>query len=232
MSLGNLLLKEFSSGPYVDTISRWMVFYIAEQIKLSNKSNGKKKIEAEKRCFDMILKLWKHRSYYPNSNRPFEKFDIIFKVLERLDPDNKRPYYFSDNLLSDPPKYRSEELTQWLNLALGIDEAVRVWMEFIFNQATKGITDSKSIEWLKYSNLIFDEMDDTTIINIILEDDIISGNSSNKDLVKEKQKLLKSRISKLKKYVKFNKDLLILFQQELNNPGKEDIKDITVEGVL
>lgn len=198
-----------------------MVFYIAEQIKVANISTGKKKIEDDKRCFEMILNLWKQNSSFPDGHRPFENFDTIFKVLERLDPDNKSPYYFSDKLLSDSPKEKPEELTKWLELALATDEAVRVWMEYIFQQAAKSISNSKTIEWLNNSTGVLDEIDYTAIINI-LENDIVDDKTSVESLIKKKNNLLKSRISKLKTFVKFNKDLLKLFQQELITLNSED----------
>ena len=102
ISLGKQLVEELDLEPGVDTLARWMAHYIAEQMIIAEKSDGDDKAQAEKQCFETILYLWQHRSLLPNKYRPFENFDPIFRVLEKLDPDHKEPYYL---------KYSNDKLT-------------------------------------------------------------------------------------------------------------------------
>ncbi len=62
ISLGKALVKELELEPGVDTLARWMAHYIAEQIAIAENATDDKKVEAESRCFETILKLWQHRS--------------------------------------------------------------------------------------------------------------------------------------------------------------------------
>lgn len=92
ISLGKLLVE--SLGENSDTFSRWMAHYIAELMSTAEAAEEEQKEQAQKRCFDTILTLWKHRSELRGDARPFTDFDTVLATLERLDPKPQRPFYW------------------------------------------------------------------------------------------------------------------------------------------
>ena len=125
--LGKQLAESLGDTHDVDTFSRWLAYYIGEQIALSENSVGDQRAAAEQRCFDTILKLWKHRTFMSRGHRPFEKFEPIFRTLERLDPDEPRSFYHSfrarDNSVEDDTVIK---LMQFIEAA---DQAARVLID-------------------------------------------------------------------------------------------------------
>ena len=62
LNLGKLLVGELGLEYSVDTLSRWMAHYIAEQMRIIESTENDDKKLAEEKCFETILKLWKHRT--------------------------------------------------------------------------------------------------------------------------------------------------------------------------
>jgi hypothetical protein len=171
INLGEALVEELGSGPRVDTLARWMAHYIAEQMETARNAMGDDKFEAEQRCFEIILKLWQHRSSLPNGRRPFESFEPVFRALARLDPENPIPYFYSNpNLRSSEPDdfgEDSDEVQQWLDIAQGIDQAARVWLESVFHQAALSARDEKTIAWLENAVGLPRDDDISVIVRLI-----------------------------------------------------------------
>ncbi|NJL57834.1 hypothetical protein HC928_23905 [bacterium] len=201
ISLGKALVQELSLEPGVDTLSRWMAHYITEQIAIAEATTGSEKIEAEQQCFNTILKLWERRSSLPNNRYPFKNFESIFQALSSLDPDNPRPYYFDNSHLQKAEKdntseNQADEIQLWINLALSIDSAARVLIDFAFRQAASNAEDEKTTTWLKKSTGISDdEYDDLSIIVRLVGE---SQEDNAEEEVREKNRReLNSRIEKL-----------------------------------
>lgn len=138
ISLGKALVEELGLEPGVDTLSRWLAHYVAEQLACLDSAKGEEKIQMQHRCFETILTLWQHRSSFRNNHRPFENFEAIFKTLDALNPDNQYSFYRfwsqddeADNTESD------EDANPWLDMAIGIDKAARSWINFALNQAVE-----------------------------------------------------------------------------------------------
>jgi hypothetical protein len=214
LNLGELLVEELGLGSSVDTLSRWMSHYIAQQIVEIGNAIGWKKEAAEIKCFETILKLWKHRAYYRTGNKPFENFEPIFHTLERLNPDNEEPFYFQ-------PSYSAREsindnetdnVKQYLSMASSIDKTVRIWLKFIFQQAAEWAVDEKTKEWLKAATPLSDK-EASLIVRILSNEDIDENDiADNKE---EKAKLVKHRIEQLKSFREFNEELILMYEEEL-----------------
>jgi len=232
IKLGNALVKELGLKSHADTISRWMAYYIAEQMAIAEKAKGEAKIIAERKCFEAILKLWEHRSYLPAGIRPFESFDPIFRVLEGLDPENKQPYFYrgQDSLKKSRSGKKLDEIQTLLDIAKGIDQAARIWLEYIFHQAALSATDKKTITWLE--NAIGDSSKaDASIIVRLLEQGM--ANNDEDILEKElqvKQEQLKLRIEQLDGFNDFNQSLREILVKELENLTKDNTLTDTAEG--
>jgi hypothetical protein len=218
IKLGQKLIKELSSESDVDPFSKWMVHYIAEQIRVAKSAKGKKKLEAERNCFETILKLWKHRAYLPSGHRPFENFEAIFRVLERIDPNNKRQYYYElpidKKLKSKKRKKIAADVKKWLDTALVIDQAARVWLSQVFKYAAKSASDKETIKWFETVSELAKEEDISVVIRLFGEDSESEENKAEK-IKKEKQSNLKSRIKQLDAFVKFSRELKGTYLNEL-----------------
>lgn len=209
MNLGKALVRELNLDPGVDTTARWMAHYIAEQIEIAEHSSSIQKQEAEKRCFETILRLWNHRSAFPGGTRPLESFDPILRTLKRLDPENDRHFFFEESTDSVP-----EEVQKWLDVADGIDEAVRVWLKYVFEQAALAATDDSTIEWLENSVAI-QEGDHFSIIIQELYSDLDDIGVVRQEEDEKQRKTIISRIKKLEAFSEFNQLLLTEYRNEL-----------------
>lgn len=218
IKLGEKFIKELNSKSDIDSLSKWMVHYIAEQIRIAKSAKGKKKLEAERNCFETILKLWKHRAYLPSGHRPFENFEAIFRVLERIDPNNKRQYYYEPpidkELKSNKRKKIAADVKKWLDIALVIDEAARAWLSYIFKYAAQSATDKEIIKWFETaSGLPKDE--EVSIAIRLFGEESESEESKDERLKKEKENNLKSRIKQLDAFIKFSMELKSIYLNEL-----------------
>jgi hypothetical protein len=211
LKLGKLLVKELGLESSVDTLSRWMAHYIAQQMTEIESSSGTDKQAAEEKCFVTILKLWKHRAYYETGDKPFENFEPIFQTLDTLNPDNEEPFYFqSEYAARDKSDNADDAVKQYLLMATKIDETVRVWLKFIFQHAAEQAVDEKTKEWIKAAAPLTDNDEASLIVRILSEHDI-----DEKDR-EEKTKLLKHRIEQLKSFREFNEELIAMYEEELN----------------
>lgn len=217
IKLGKNLVKELGLDTSVDTLSRWMAHYIAEQMSIAKKAKGKEKIKAEQQCFETILKLWQHRSHLPAGVRPLESFDLILRALERLDPDNKQPYFYRSQGLSKKGKSgkKLDDVQMWLDVAQGIDQATRIWLEYVFHQAALNATDKKTITWLENAVVDLGGNEVSIIVRLIdsgLED--VGGTGVQEK--KARRDKLKSRIEQLDSFNNFSQTLREIFVDELN----------------
>jgi hypothetical protein len=219
INLGKGLVEELGLDPGVDTLARWMAHYIAEQMEIAEYATGDEKFKAEKRSFETILILWHHRSSFPNGRRPFESFEPVFRTLARLDPENATPYYYPDpSFRSSEPDDSvedSNEVQKWLDIAQGIDQAARVWLEFVFHQAALNATNEKTILWLE-NEVGLPDSDDVSIIGRLIHaesenvsEEIIEG------IRQAEQEKLEGRLKQLDTFIDFSKMLRAEFMAEL-----------------
>lgn len=219
-NLGKALVDELGLDPSSDTLSRWMAHYVAEQLTLVEKADSGGKIEAEKQCFETILKLWHHRAQYPGGKRPFENFEPIFHTLERIDPDNPKPLYYSTS--PDDSNNGENDVQQWVDVALGIDQAARVWLEYVFHQAVQNASDKKTLKWLE-SAMGLPVSNDVQIITQIQEVYRVKDNSeANTKVNQEKRELVESRIKKLDAFIEFSQILRRAFVDYSNEISNND----------
>ena len=222
IKLGKNLVKELGLDRSVDTLSRWMAHYIAEQMSIAKKASGKEKMKAEQRCFETILKLWQHRSHLPTGVRPFENFDPILRALERLDPENKQPYFYQGQDPSKKSKSSKKlgDVQKWLDIARGIDQTARIWLEYVFYQATLSATDKKTITWLENA-IVASGGDEVSIIVRLIDSGPEDIGETDVQEQKARRDKLKSRIEQLDSFNNFSQTLREMFVDELNgiSPG-------------
>jgi len=215
--LGKALVKQLGSEPTADFFSRWMAYYIAEQIAMAKAAKGEAKVKAERQCFQTILKLWEHRSNLPAGMRPFERFDPIFHVLERLDPENEKPYFYQsrDSSTEVNSKVKTDDIQTWLDIAQGIDQAARIWLEYVFHQAAISATDEKTTAWLENAVINGSNRDEISIIVRLIDNEAGNTELNDEQEKKAKQEQLEARIKQLDAFTHFSQVLHTVLATEL-----------------
>lgn len=194
LKLGKSLVSELELEDGVDTLSKWMTHYIAEQITIAENSEGEKKEEAKKRCFETILKLWERRIYFPEGKRPLEEFDPIFRVLERLDTEKDNlPFYKLKDFGKVKKKPEEQtDLETWINHIENIDKIAKQLIRYCLVNAYELSKDDMTQEWLTNSIESIDGMDiqAARVIVRLYEDNVGKEESEEESEVKELTNLL------------------------------------------
>lgn len=233
--MGKNLVKELKLDPGIDTFSRWMAHYIAEQMEIAKNETGDAKAEAEQQCFTTILRLWGQRSSWPRGHRPFVNFEPVFRALERLDPENPNPYYYSSPIYrsseADDSVDESDEVKQWLDNAFAIDQTARIWLEYVFYQASLKAIDAKTITWLENALGLPEDHDASIIVRLLDADaDNESENTADQEQQTKREKI-ESRIKQLDAYVEFNQNLRDAYVTELETMAHSDSSTDVVDTV-
>lgn len=211
MSLGETLVKELNLDNSVNTTGRWMAHYITEKMEIAKNSSGQKKKEAQKECFEAILKLWNHAPAFPQRLKLFNNFDSIFQTLSRLNPEQEGHFFFEYNeVISDNV---NEKVRNWMVMAKEIDEAARIWLKYVFEQATLDATDDLTIEWLGKS-IAFQEEDQLSVMLREIYSDVTNIWAEEKKEKSRKLDILNSRVKKLEAFAELNQVLLEEYKSE------------------
>lgn len=219
INLGKYLVEELEQGKHPDTLSQWMINYIAQLITEVEKCTGSEKKKVEKECFNTILKLWEYNSSFPNNKKPFKRFDVIFNTLERLSPDNSNNYFYNNQ--SGDEEIDDDIIKKYMGVAQAIDEAARVWLENIFKTATELANDEKTRKLLNMA-LPTKNIDEIVIIKRILDFD---NSDDVKSRIDNKIKYLEVRIEQLKRFKLYNEKIYKNFTDQitiLKNMLKEE----------
>lgn len=230
ISLGKLLVNELGLEPGVDTLARWMAHYISEQISIAESAEGEAKENAEKNCFETILKLWDHRSSYPKEKRPFKQFEPIMEMLQRLNPEKEASYYYRqlpENSMKALEKIETSK--DWLDTAGLLDKIARVCIEYALTEAASLANSNETLQWLQSSDNL-GASDDTRVIKTLLnngtnfdffdlDDDlekaVVEENKENfeNQFMVEK---IKGRIEQLEVFAQLNQKILSQLKQDLS----------------
>ena len=219
INLGKQFVKELELEPGVDTISRWMAHYLAEKMIVAEHSSGKKKKLAEEECFNTILKLWKHRWNLPPGKQPYEDFEPIFDVVQKMGLDSpESPIFYRPDRIKKLPEITKVDLKNvkgedWLTIASQIDLAARVWLRYSLKQYAISVKKDDTNEWLNNSVGLSDN-EDSKIIRIVFgKDNSVDDEEFSKNLKKEK---LEQRIIELERFGAISNLLLKKFKEELS----------------
>ena len=127
IELGKRLVQEFKLEDKTDTLSQWILHYLAElfdQYNVSTSPEEKHKVSVDIR--DTIFKLWGFRYQQSHSNSSFKKIESLISTLKKLNLDNDDVFY------SGLSNFRNVESTAdqsspdyWYCYALKVDKASR-----------------------------------------------------------------------------------------------------------
>lgn len=101
-------------------------------------------------------------------------------------------------------------------MALAIDQAVRIWIDYVLNQAALCAANEKTPVWLEKSQDL-SKNDDTAIIINLLKYGLENSGEIPDESKNRKKQLIKDRIEKLELFRDFNQKLLELMKEELDN---------------
>lgn len=201
IELGQALVNELGLGEGVDTLSRWMAHYVAEQMAVAEQASEEEKEAAEERCFETILKLWERRASLPPGKRPFERFDMVFKALESFAPRNgpRRSVPSWTHHEKEDDELQSE-VKKWLDTAHAVDDSANTLIRYCLAQAYESAATDEVEVWLQRSTDI-GLGDDTAVITQLaaLGEEFDTGDEKeeyNESLRKE----LKSVLATLKDF--------------------------------
>ena len=166
--LGQKLVKEYELEETNDTLSKWMVNYLAEL--LVKCTEGTATAEEKKDCCDVILQFWKNRGEVFTNRTPLKKTDELISSLDRL--YNSKPYQ------------NYEELDDWLKIVNKVDNVSKGIQQIVVYRSLAEVIDHDD-EWMKVKLQL--ELDDDMESELIKKLKIVkqdfearSGNSFEK----------------------------------------------------
>lgn len=127
IELGKKLVQEFKLEDKTDTLSQWMLHYLAELFERHDLSiSPEEKRIAALEIKDTIFKLWDFRHQQSHSESSFKNTESLVLTLQKLNLDNDDSFY------SGLRDFRNVESTidqsspaYWYSYALELDKASR-----------------------------------------------------------------------------------------------------------
>lgn len=130
--LGQKLVKEYELEKTNDTLSKWMVNYLAELLIKCNE--GIATSEEKKECCDVILQFWKNKNEVFTHRSPLKKTDELISSLDRI--YNPVPYQ------------NGEELDDWLKIVNKVDCVSKSIQQLVVYRSLAEVIDHDN-EWMK-----------------------------------------------------------------------------------
>lgn len=130
--LGQKLVKEYELEKTNDTLSKWMINYLAELLVKCTEGNATS--EDKKECCNVILQLWKNKNEVFTHRTPLKKTDELIASLDQL--YNYKPYQ----------DYK--ELDDWLKIIKKVDYVSKgIQQTVVYRSLAEVINDDE--EWIK-----------------------------------------------------------------------------------
>lgn len=193
IELGRHLVSQLSVDD--DLLACWMAHDIAGLIKAAEEAPPKRRLSAKSACAEAILKLWAHRSTFPERVRPLIELDSIVATLQSLDLD-RTDYRYQRVVLREAESATIDaETADALNLAKGIDLTARKLVSEALNIAIERVA-SDTEAWVTLARAAqADEGPDIVLLRSFLNDEDTSN------AIRDKRKAeLSERLSKLEAF--------------------------------
>lgn len=128
IELGKKLVEEFKLEDKTDTLSQWMLHYLAELFELYDLSTSpEEKRIASVDIRDTIFKLWEFRYEQAHSQSSFKNIEKLVSTLRKLNLDNDDVFYTSLREYRDVEETKDHNSPEyWYKYALKIDKASRL----------------------------------------------------------------------------------------------------------
>ena len=207
IELGKKLVQEFKLEDQTDTLSQWMLHYLAELFERYDISTSpEEKRIASVDIRDTIFKLWEFRYEQAHSQSSFKNIEKLVSTLRKLNLDNDDVFYTSLREYRDGEETKDHNSPEyWYKYALKIDKASRL---LIRNCMLKGYA--------------LNELDNQEIANLIKEFgeldfyENLLGRFYNDQTNEDKEiKNIKNNISKIEELMDALVDLRISYEAKL-----------------
>lgn len=226
VNLGKTIVKELELDPGVDTLSKWMAHYAAEKIKSAEELTGNKKSATEKECIEIILKLWEQRWSIPNTKPFLRDFEPLLETLEKLNPKNEVPFFYSPRIEFELEKENNEnaidEKENYFQTALRVDKLARSIIYDLLNQAVSGIELSEERGKLIKNAIDLVDYPDMRIIRITSDYNKSKESQKDDDYDEKKERIeeIQKRINDLEEFTSMKDSLLDRYKKELSEIEK------------
>jgi len=144
--LGKQLVEALERDHVSNPITHWMTHYVAQQIVEAETAASERREEAQKKCFESILMLWKHRAALPHGMRPLREFERLFETLDRLNPENPQFWYSQFQINHDKA---DEDSTKILAIIADLDQTARILMSELLSLAVESCQNEETAFYLK-----------------------------------------------------------------------------------
>lgn len=169
MELGGALVEQFKLRADEDTLSQWMLHYIAEKLTAHKRAVGDAKLALEAEIVDLVLKFWKHRAYFPRGSRPFEEYEPVLRALESLDPNQTDGRYFQYRIFEEDKEAKKGPAKAWIDAAKSLDRGARAIVNFCIRQAALA-SGKQDDAWLSAAKVLAEDSDrDLFVIRYVTE---------------------------------------------------------------
>jgi hypothetical protein len=146
IELGKRIVAELELGD--DLLSQWMAHLIAERIHTAEEVPLETRASAQDACAQAIFQLWDHRNSLPEHVRPFRALEPLLETLASLDVASGRRFRFFRKAPSDEElEAAGESSKQALQIAVNLDEAARVLIQYFLAAAAEAAAD-EALPWL------------------------------------------------------------------------------------
>lgn len=127
IKLGKRLVQEFKLEDKTDTLSQWMLHYLAELFECYNLSTSpEEKRIASVDIRDTIFKLWEFRYEQAHSQSSFKSIEKLVSTLRKLNLDNDDVFYSGlSNIRNVEGTADQSSPDYWYCYALKVDKASR-----------------------------------------------------------------------------------------------------------
>ena len=224
IDLGKIIVKELKLDPGVDTLAKWMAHYVAEKIELAEKLTGNKKKNAQRECFEIILKLWEHRWIASRGNSFLKDFESLFETLEKLNPNKETPFFIPPEIQFDIneeiEKNNTHEAKNHFSSALKVDQFARSIISDLLHHAVSKLKLTKQKKELIRNATDLIDYPDTKIIRFTSNYDEFQKNDEDNETEERINKLTK-KIKDLEEFNSLKNSLLDKYKKELTEIKKQ-----------
>lgn len=234
LNFGKAIVKELDLDPGIDTLSKWIAHYVAEKIMFLDRLTGNKKAQAEKDCFEAILKLWEHRWSIPREKPFLQDFESLFVTLNKLNPNIDTAFFLPPQFIFDmEQEIKGSKSIQmdnesensldedvnpqtYLDTALKVDEIAKSLLADLLNRAVSGLNLTSEREELIRNSIEAIDYPESRIITIISDyNNYLEIQKENTDEINKIISKINSRIRDLEDFTSIIKSLINSYNKEL-----------------
>ncbi len=188
IDLGKRLIAQLKLGD--DETAQWMAHALAERIKDAENAPPEARIAAQSSCAELVFQLWERRYSLPTQLRPLKSLEPLLQTLNSLDASNGPRFRFVQKPPADVKV--EEDVEQALNLAVKLDDAARILVQYLLAQAAE----EASEETQSWIHSAIDAGADVTL-EVRIASFVDGGLDRSSDDAKVARESLKDKIRKL-----------------------------------